>query len=173
MNDVTVDFVLETKLVGQPDEIAKFFEDLDEGYASGETLPENFLSLLEDGPAKMKSALLRVDHRKERNGTNLQEARIIIPQKDNDGNELTDIREQLALKLAAKFGGFTKFEAEGCWIDENGKLIGEPVDVFEVAADALNEDTAVDFFDIAKWAKEAAEQKVMYLRLPGGNVNFV
>ena len=43
MNDVTVDFVLETKLVGQPDEIAKFFEDLDEGYASGETLPESFL----------------------------------------------------------------------------------------------------------------------------------
>ncbi len=37
----------------------------------------------------------------------------------------------------------------------------------------LSEDSEVDFFDIAEWAKEAAEQKVMYLRLPGGNENFV
>ena len=116
---------------------------------------------------------MHVDHKKEQTEINLQEARIIIPQKDNDGNELTDIREQLALKLATKFGGFTKFVAEGCWIHKNGKLINEPVDVFEVAADALNEDTAVDFFDIAKWAKEVAQQEVMYLRLPGGKVNFV
>lgn len=56
--------------------------------------------------------------------------KLYAPTHDNEGKELD--HQSLQKDLLGMRGGFTAYEAVGCWKDSNGVLYKEPVTVYEV-----------------------------------------
>jgi hypothetical protein len=67
---------------------------------------------------------------------------ITIPMQDNDACPNPWAHRQFSAELAARFGGFTSWEANGAWADASGDYVSrggdniqyEPVRVYQVAS---------------------------------------
>lgn len=103
--------------------------------------------------------------------TEKREARIIAPQRDNDGREVEAALQSLEQSLSHSFGGFTRTAGYGGWFD-GGKVVKEAVHVYDVACD-LTSDTAVKLRHIAVGLLRDARQQAVYLRYPNGHVEIV
>ena len=101
----------------------------------------------------------------------ITEARLILPNATNDGRELNAEHASLRLRLAETFGGFTAIKADGGWSGEGG-FVSEPVTLYDIACEPSHE-TERKLRELAQWARMAAEQEAIYLRLPSMIVEFV
>jgi hypothetical protein len=96
---------------------------------------------------------------------NRREACIIAPYLDHAYPSI-----DLACRLAAAFGGFTRTDGNGAWINpETKQMISEDVAIYTIAMldTAFNRDKLID---IAAIYKSEAKQAVVYVRLANGNV---
>jgi hypothetical protein len=105
---------------------------------------------------------------------NKQEARIIAPQRHNDGTALhPNLLASFESALCHHFGGFTRAEGFGGWFDqEHNRVVREAVYVYDIACD-LSADTAVKLKHLAVNLLRDARQQAVYLRYPSGYVEFV
>lgn len=87
----------------------------------------------------------------------MKEGKIILPLMDNQGNPLDAVHSGLRGSLAKAFGGWTATQAMGGWVGDD--LQEEPVTVYTVAGDAIDNDT---LGQIAKTYGQAALQKTVY-----------
>jgi hypothetical protein len=101
----------------------------------------------------------------------MREALIILPNKDNAGNEIRQAHTNLATRLIDAFGGLTTRAADGSWLDR-GKLYREPVTEYVVAyaPTAFNDAT---LREIAIQAGHEAKQFAMYARFASGDVEII
>jgi len=100
------------------------------------------------------------------------EARVILPNQDNHGNDISHVHNRLGFMLADKFGGFTRQATCGGYVNGDGELQVEHGLAYDVAmpADKPN----LDYIRaVAEWAANAADQECVYLRTPTGHVEFV
>ena len=102
----------------------------------------------------------------------MQEARIILPLSDNDGEALETVHDSLTEKLADIFGGFTRHNGIGGWRSPNGAMYREAVALYDVACEP-SLDNLFKLRQLAQWLKGAARQQAIYLRMPTGHVEFV
>lgn len=97
----------------------------------------------------------------------MKEARIIAPFAG--GHSANNI---LARELVQAFGGLTRTQGTGFWINPTSEVTEEQVWVYDVACPD-NTETRRTLLDLAIWYKGAAKQTCVYLRLPDGIVRFV
>ncbi len=103
----------------------------------------------------------------------MKEAKIILPQNDNDGNDLSAVHQKFGTALVEKFGGATvTFGLLGLWRDPEGKTVSEPVAEYLVA---MNDDaqSREHLREIALRLGHEAKQKAIYIRHANGDVNFI
>lgn len=96
----------------------------------------------------------------------LREARIILVQNDLrlDGT---------LIAIAAAFGGFTSYSAQGGWTDpKDNSFKREEVLIVDIAYEQ-NTETDMKLFEIAMKYREDAKQQEVYLRYGNGHVQMV
>lgn len=102
----------------------------------------------------------------------MREASIVIPDPDTmGGHAIRRANINLRKNLCDAFGGYTLHKAQGAWRDETGQIVYDDNLVYTVAMD----DTAENKFKLRQLAEAAgveAEQEVVYLRLPSGDVEL-
>ena len=100
----------------------------------------------------------------------MREAKIIVPDRFNDGSATPDsFREQFEKRLVNTFGGFTKYAAHGAWAGPRGVQV-EPITVYTIASTLWHNRQLVEF---AKYVKAELQQDAVYLVTPGGSVHFI
>jgi len=77
----------------------------------------------------------------------------------------TELKEQLeAIRktMCETFGGTTEWEGEGCWVDNSGRTICEPVRVYYSAHQCFDDaEKAEKFFETLKRVGREAEQEAV------------
>lgn len=103
----------------------------------------------------------------------MREFRIAFAQCDGGGKPRPEIADALGKRLAAVYGGFTRFDARGGYIMADGTLAAESVYVFDIA-------TAADAESVAQFAEMAAAeirramaQESVYFRNIDGGVRIL
>lgn len=101
----------------------------------------------------------------------MNEAKLIVPMQDNDGEDILSVRDAAIAALIENFGGCTVTAATGYWSNE-GKVQREPVWELVVACepDALS---SAHLRTIAENVARDGRQHTVYLRHPDGAVEFV
>jgi len=103
----------------------------------------------------------------------MREGLVICPKFDNNGNPLETLKDAAVRDMIAAFGGCTIREAQGAWVNPDGKLFVEPV--WELVSaydpDSLAGDAALT--DIAKRIGTEGRQEAVYLRYASGDVEIV
>ncbi len=100
------------------------------------------------------------------------EARLILPNLDNNGDSLDVTHDVLAEYLIDAFGGFTSQAVQGGFKGEDGTVYREAGTAYDVALDDSADNQAY-LRGIARWAAGAADQECVYLRQPSGAVEFI
>lgn len=101
----------------------------------------------------------------------IREGRIILPMKDNSGNDISAVLRGLQEQLTQQFGGVTIMSAIGLWNDA-GTVQQEDVATFDVAAENSPGNCAM-LRAIAAAHGQLARQKVVYVRDFDGTVHFL
>jgi hypothetical protein len=101
-----------------------------------------------------------------------REAKIIIPvQPSRVKPVIGNIRRRvLETALCKNFGGFTRSDAYGAWIDAGGELVREPVYVYVIAAGS---DQAPVLRDLAVLYRDGTKEDCVYVKYPDGTVDLV
>lgn len=102
----------------------------------------------------------------------MREASIICPQADNSGRSLYMVLETAQKNLAQAFGGFTCTRGKGGWVNGQGKLITEPVNVLTVAYDPSPVNDA-KLASVANYIGQAGNQEAVYVRYASGDVEII
>lgn len=101
------------------------------------------------------------------------EARIVIPTENREGKPLSAIFvNDILLEAAELFGGYTCWQASGGYVMADGRLAKEKVYAIDLAV-ARNASTKTQLEALALKIKLQGDQESVYLRLPGGRVEFV
>lgn len=101
----------------------------------------------------------------------MREARIILPNVDNHGADLTDCHCALRATLVDTWGGCTALPAQGYW--RNGQaVIAEPVTVYIVAMGDSEADRA-KLESVARFYGHMSGQACVYISHASGNVLLV
>ena len=103
--------------------------------------------------------------------------RLIVPNGTGKNSHLCIVEQLYGLLIADIAGGFTATQATGGWKDASGKLIVEPVTVFDchddVPADGYNRavnppvDCRDDWRDLARDIARELSQTCVYLEIDG------
>jgi hypothetical protein len=103
----------------------------------------------------------------------LREAKIIVPEFDNDKNSLSAVHRGVAKHLQQAFGGVTITKGDGSWFDpSDGEIYSEPVLLFYVACEV--EQSSFDILsEAAAYVKKVGKQKAVYVNFPDGSVKIV
>lgn len=99
----------------------------------------------------------------------MREARIIMPFGESNGPVAGEEHDKLALLLSRNFGGCTITTGYGNWVDGDGRLVAEPVAIFDVAMP----DTDLNTDRLTILAHETAyrlKQDSVYIRYADGQV---
>lgn len=100
-------------------------------------------------------------------------ATIILPNDDNNGNDISDVHAAMQTVLVDTFGGFTATASNGAWRDDKtGKIHVEPGQVYYVAMDDTAENRA-KLESIALFYGHMANQIAMMVTHANGEVTFV
>lgn len=102
----------------------------------------------------------------------MQEAKIIVPDRDNDGHDLSALRNKIAAEMVSDFGGATEVSANGLWRDPTGKVIAEPVTQLVAAADECPATDAA-LRGMADEINRISRQAATYVRYPNGHVEII
>ena len=100
-----------------------------------------------------------------------REFKFKLPLMNNNGKSLSDLHKQVEVDLCNKFGGLTKTNQEGAWVNPiDGKLFVEPVVEYIVA---INPDDQIWALLYVRNLGEHAKQEAMYVVKTCGNVSFI
>ena len=100
----------------------------------------------------------------------MREAKIIVPDRFNDGSAAPDsFRAAFENRLIVTFGGFTKYAAHGAWAGPRGVQV-EPITVYTIATPWRDGAYLVEF---AAHVKAELRQDAVYLVKPDGSVHFI
>jgi hypothetical protein len=105
------------------------------------------------------------------NNASIREGRIILPMKDNSGNDISSTLLSLQERLTDEFGGVTIMPGVGLWKDA-GTVQREDVANFLVAGENTIGNNAL-LRAIAAAHGELAGQKTVYVRAFDGDVRFI
>lgn len=103
----------------------------------------------------------------------LREARIVLPEFGNDGSPLCGAGgpvTRLEGMLVKLFGGYTRTEGVGAYMNGGGHTITESVIVYDVACYPTQKGL---LRTLAETFAHEAKQEAVYLRYPDGIVEFV
>jgi len=95
----------------------------------------------------------------------IREARIVLPRVNLNRKEFEGF-------LVRSFGGFTRTRGDGAWMNPKGGIVLDKVWVYDVAA-TDTPDTTASLRAICRRMAKAYSQDCVYLRLPGGTVEFI
>lgn len=103
----------------------------------------------------------------------LREAKIIVPEFDNDKNSLAAVHRGVAKHLQQAFGGVTITKGDGSWFDpEDGEIYSEPVLLFYVACE--DQQLSYDILrKAASFVKKEGKQKAVYVAFPDASVEII
>lgn len=102
----------------------------------------------------------------------MREALFICPTKDNDGADLTGIRDEAISQLCSCFGGCSVRPAYGTWCGPDGKVYQE--DVWELVAAYEPTDSNDSILrGIATRTGVKGKQLAVYVRLGSGEVEIL
>lgn len=104
--------------------------------------------------------------------TTTLEAQLILPKNGNDGSDLSEIHAGLFVDLCVKYGGCTVAYGLGGWVDPDGNIQQEPVNIYNVAYDP----EAAPIEELERIACDygaRAGQKAVYMRHGTGHVQFL
>ena len=109
-----------------------------------------------------------------RNGTktDMRIASMILPSKDNNGADLTDVHCALRAVLCDTFGGFTAIESQGGWKSDAGLLYLESGVTYMVASND-SEESRAKLESIALFYGHMADQLCVMVTHANGAVKFV
>jgi len=96
----------------------------------------------------------------------MQAYRTILPAKKGYDIAIYDYE----LNLAATFGGFTRVEAKGAWIDPRGNLIEDINHVYDVA---LEPHQVLTLRQLTLATARTMQEQAVYFQTPGGNVEII
>lgn len=100
----------------------------------------------------------------------IREARIILP----DTPETHDAHEWLEDKLTFDFGGYTRIEGFGAWLDDHANTVKEPVSIYDVAmSNDFGSSAWIQLKAIAQMVCFLAKQDCVYVRSASGEVFFI
>lgn len=100
----------------------------------------------------------------------MREARLILPNRDNDGNTLAQCHAYLKGALIGAFGGYTATPSQGGWKGPDGRIYEEAGTAYDVAvADGCESYLR----ELAGNIGRMARQEAVYLRQPNGVVEIV
>lgn len=92
------------------------------------------------------------------------EIRIYVPEIVPD-----EIARDVKHELAANYGGFTCYHADGGWIDDDGELIEEPVTVISAVADAPRDALTRHARDLAASVRDRAGEDAVLWQITHSN----
>ncbi|MBB4039094.1 hypothetical protein GGR34_000729 [Microvirga flocculans] len=101
----------------------------------------------------------------------MREARIIVPLKDNDGNDLTAVHTFAKHALCRKFGGFTATPISGGWMDDDGTFYEDHSIAYDIAMVPDRQDDVLR--DLVLELGVMARQLAMYCRYASGTVEII
>lgn len=70
----------------------------------------------------------------------------------------------ISSKMADKFGGTTEWNGDGCWIDDKGNKICEPIKVITSFHNCTDEEKARELINTIKEAGELTNQQAISLK---------
>jgi len=89
------------------------------------------------------------------------------------GTELKEQLEAIRKTMSEAFGGTTEWEGEGCWVDDSGRTICEPVRVYYSAHNCFEDgEKAHKFFETLKRVGREAEQQAVFINVEGTSYIF-
>lgn len=102
----------------------------------------------------------------------MREARIILPHRDNAGEDVSGAHHDLKLGLLALAGGYTCQNVFGGWRHPSGAVIEDESTAYDVAVHDIPEAIA-GLRRLALVAGRAARQDCVYFRRPDGEVELI
>jgi len=104
----------------------------------------------------------------------MKEFRIIYAQIDGMSHDIRpDVLREIGARLVAFAGGYTRADGFGAWESNSGRVISEPVHIFDVAT--IEPDSMVESFarNIADYVKSSMAQESIYFRNTNGSVAII
>lgn len=101
----------------------------------------------------------------------MREALINCPLTDNDGNDVSHVREAAIKTLCDLFGGCTIIDARGVWKGKD-QLYDEPTRGLVVACEPGDVSDGI-LRGVAHYIIREAKQEAVYVRYPSGDVEIV
>ena len=102
----------------------------------------------------------------------LNTASIIIPLKDNDGSDNSQVIERTIRTLCETHDGATAWEAKGYWVNPKGKLFKDDVTVIQSAM-TKQEGNREALRELARDILSDTDQEAVYVSHPGGDVEII
>lgn len=97
-------------------------------------------------------------------------AQIILPKSDNDGKSLTWVHSQYQKTFCIVFGGFTAYDVQGGWMNDEGKLFNDESIAYHIAMDDYG---PIKLRGLAQAAAGEFQQECIFIALPNGDVEFI
>jgi hypothetical protein len=91
---------------------------------------------------------------------------LIIPKLDNDGSDNSKVIESAIVTMCETFGGATAYDANGFWVNENGKLYKDAVTVL-IAAAIENKAAHDEAITLAKRVLASTDQEAVFVSVHG------
>jgi hypothetical protein len=109
-------------------------------------------------------------HHREREGSRMKLATIILPVADNKGDDLFFQHEQLKRGLLSRWGGYTVTQGHGSWLSPRNEIVSEPVRIYHVAMERAD---VIALRTLAASVAHYARQFSVMIVTPCGDVEFV
>ncbi len=90
---------------------------------------------------------------------------MIIPNQDNDGSDNAELIETCITRFCENYGGATVYQANGFWINEEGRLFKDDVSV--IIAAAIEGKKAEEVRDLAKMVLGVTDQEAVFVSING------
>lgn len=103
----------------------------------------------------------------------MREFRIAFAQCDASGIVRPDIADRLGKRIAEVYGGYTRFEAFGGYVMQDGTTAEESVFVFDVATSSDAESVATFAAMASDIVRREMEQESIYFRNIDGGVHIL
>lgn len=102
----------------------------------------------------------------------MKEARLIVPVRGNNGEDLAETHVFVVERLIQHFHGFTVSPGAGQFINKDGEIVADEVRVYDVAGEDTP-DNLRRLEAIARYVAFTADQESIYLRNFSGDVRLI
>lgn len=99
-------------------------------------------------------------------------AQIILPKFNNDGKSQAWLHQEYRKAFCIVFGGYTAYDVQGGWMNDDGKLFNDESVAYHIAMDDNNVNVE-KFRGLAQAAAGEFQQECIFIALPNGDVEFI